>query len=135
MRPGAIDIAFMFVERINRGDLEGLIELMAADHTFVDLAGDVEEGRDSMRNGWASYFSAFPEYMIPVSELYRVEDAVLLVGRTTGSHLRLPRQVEFQESLIRASRIVDDLVAEWRIYHGTDDVRRALGVGAHTKVA
>lgn len=38
----AIDVAFQFVEHINRRELEPLAELMTPDHRFVDLAGHVE---------------------------------------------------------------------------------------------
>ena len=87
--PRAIDVAFQFVEHINRRELEPLAELMAPDHRFVDLAGDVEEGRDVMRAGWAQYFARFPDYMIHISHFFVREDTVIFVGRTTGSHLHV----------------------------------------------
>lgn len=81
-----------------------------------------------MREAWAGYFSAFPDYMIHVSAFFTLADTVILVGRTTGSHLQLPRAVEFQESLIWAARIADDRVAEWRIYPDTPEARAELGI-------
>lgn len=123
-----VAIAFRFVECINRRDLDGLTGLMTEEHTFVDLEGDVEQGRDVMRKAWAGYFSAFPDYMIHVSAFFTVGDTVILVGRTTGSHLQLPRAVEFRDPVIWAARIVDDLVFEWRIYPDTQEARATLGI-------
>jgi len=125
-----IDVAFSFVECINRRDLTGLTALMTEDHTFIDLAGDVERGRAVMREGWAGYFSRFPEYMIHVGECWTVEDTVVLVGRTTGSHLGLPRATEFAEPVIWAARIEGKRVAEWRLYSHTPETRAQLGVSA-----
>lgn len=65
--PDAIDVAFQFVEHINRRELEPLVELMTPDHRFIDLAGDVEQGQEMLRAGWADYFARFPGYRIHLS--------------------------------------------------------------------
>lgn len=126
--PRAIDVAFRFVEHINRRELESLVELMTPDHRFIDLAGDVEEGRDVMGAGWADYFAHYPDYMIHISHFFVRDDVVIFVGRTTGSHLRLPRDVEFQEPVIWIAPIENGLVAEWRLYPYTDQVCQKLGI-------
>jgi ketosteroid isomerase-like protein len=127
-RSSNTDVAFRFVEAINRLELDTLTDLMTEDHTFVDLSGDRHEGRETMRDGWREYMTSFPEYMIHVSEVYEVGDTVFLVGRTTGSHLKLPREVEFREPIIWAAQIRDGRVAEWRLYDDTPGNRCELDI-------
>ena len=48
-------IALKFNEKINQRDLEGLVELMTDDHTFIDNSGDVTKGKDVMKEGWREF--------------------------------------------------------------------------------
>jgi 3-methyladenine DNA glycosylase AlkD/ketosteroid isomerase-like protein len=128
------DIALQFVEHINERDLDGLTELMTEEHTFIDIAGCVHQGREMMRDGWAEYFTACPEYTIYVSQIIVVGDTVVLFGSTTGSHLHLPPEAEFRDTAIWTAKIENDRVAEWRIYDDTEKVRDALGVKSGTEV-
>jgi hypothetical protein len=129
-----VDIALRYVECINRLDLDGLVELMPEDYVFIDLAGDAYEGLAHMKPGWLEYFTNWPEYMIHVSEVYLVETIVILIGRTTGSHLQQPRHVEIQGTLIWIAEIEDHKVKVWRLYSDTDENRKMLGATEETRV-
>lgn len=63
-----------------------------------------------MRAGWQGYFDAYPDYMIHVCDLYRVGDAVIIAGRTTGSHVRLPRHQEIRDTVIWVAEVAGDCV-------------------------
>jgi len=130
-----IDVAFEFVEAINRRDLERLVALMAHDHRFVDLSGEVHFGRETMRSAWESYFDSFPKYMIHVADLFRDGDRVIMVGRTTGSHLNLPRAVEFSETMIWLAETAGGQVTGWLLYEDNPQIRAELGAGPSTRVA
>ena len=54
MNDSAESVAQAFVRAINRQDVEGLFALMAPEHRFVDSLGNVVEGREKMRAGWAT---------------------------------------------------------------------------------
>jgi ketosteroid isomerase-like protein len=124
-----IDIAIKFVERINRGDLPGLLELMAHDYTFIAIDGTLDlTGKLQAEAGWRGYFELCPEYMIHLCEVHQTPELVALVGRTTGSHLRLQRIEEFRETLIWTAQVRGGLVAEWRIYNDTPEIRDVLGI-------
>jgi ketosteroid isomerase-like protein len=129
-----IDITLQFVEHINRQDLPDLVELMSEEHTFIDLAGDVHRGRETMQEGWAQYFSMCPQYMIHVSEVYLSDLDVILVGRTTGSHVQQPRHIEIQDTLIWVASIENDRVTQWKLYYDNDQNRAALGASPRTKI-
>ena len=74
-------VALKFVEVINAGDSEALIKLQTEDFNLIDMEGDVYRGRD----GWKSYFSAYPEYKIHVQNvLTSGNGASLDRGRSVG---------------------------------------------------
>jgi hypothetical protein len=59
---------------------------------------------------------------------------VILVGRTTGSHLQQPRHIEIQDTIIWAARVENDQVAEWKLYYDNQENREALGASTETKI-
>jgi ketosteroid isomerase-like protein len=83
MRP--IDVAYAFVEAINRGDVEELSGLMADNHTFVDSDGTPHTERDAVRQGWREYFSTVPDYRIVVEQAFAKGNTVALFGVAEGT--------------------------------------------------
>jgi uncharacterized protein (TIGR02246 family) len=129
-----VEIALAFVEAINRQDAASLARLMTDDYVFVDLAGDVEQdGLEKMVAGWSAYFALCPTYLIHVSEIYVAGDEVVLIGRTTGSHLKQPRRTEIQDTLIWVAETRDGQVSAWRLYYDTPDNRAKLRVSAGSR--
>ena len=59
-------VAQAFIRAINRQDVDRLVELMSPAHRFIDSLGNVVEGRDKMREGWAGYFRMVPDYSIAI---------------------------------------------------------------------
>jgi len=55
-------VALKFNEKINQRDLEGLVELMTDDHTFIDSVGTITKGKDVMKEGWREFFEKYPDY-------------------------------------------------------------------------
>ena len=115
--------ALQFNEFINRQDIEGLSSLMTDDHTFVDREGRVDKGKDSMIQGWIRFFEQFPGYRNTFTRVESRDDLVILIGFAEWTRGASP------DHAIWTARIKDDQVAEWRIYHDTDENRAALGVG------
>jgi ketosteroid isomerase-like protein len=114
--------ALQFNEYINSQDIEGLSSLMTEGHTFVDRKGEVDEGKESMTKGWIEFFEAFPDYRNTFTRVESQDDLVILIGYATWSQGSSP------DHAIWTARIEDDLVAEWRIYHDTEEARRELGI-------
>lgn len=113
-------VALKFVEAINAGDPEGLPPLQTEDFTFIDMAGDVERGRQS----WPDYFTSYPEYTIHVQKVLRGGNGVAIIGRTTGSHV--PPEVEEKWNILWTAEIRDNLVAEWRIYTDIEEAKKKV---------
>jgi hypothetical protein len=129
-----VGVALNFVELINQRDLDGLMGLMTVDHTFIDLGGDVHPGKDVQRRNWGMYFEAYPTYMIYIKEIYLVDDMVILVGRTTGSHVDLPREIEILDTVIWRAKVSGSKIAEWRIFEDTLEMRGKFHAVEETRV-
>lgn len=132
-------VTLAFVERINRGDVAHLVELMTEDHEFVDMAGDSFRGRKLMREAWTDYFRLFPDYTIQVDAAMVNGDSMVLVGRSQGTLSAYGRQAlrrpdgslpeGMQGRAIWTARVQDGRVAQWRVCADTHLVRLCLGIG------
>jgi 3-methyladenine DNA glycosylase AlkD len=97
MPPKAIQVALNFIEKINQGDIEGVDALLSPDTTYVDLAGNLERGKEQLADCWEGYLTSYPDYQIYIHRIFTIQNGVVLVGHTTGSHLKLPEYKEFHE--------------------------------------
>src|SRR5580658_2343343 len=86
MSDSAESVAQAFVRAINRQDVAGLVALMAPEYRFVDSLGNVVEGREKMRAGWAAYFRMVPDYSIAVEESYSEGPVALMLGVAEGTY-------------------------------------------------
>lgn len=117
-----ITVALRFNEMINARDLTGLVKLMTEDHTFIDIPGEVHEGRDKMVLGWFDFFKTYPDYRNNFTRIEAHDDLVIMIGYSDCSHDPL------DGPSIWTARIQDDLVSEWRVYADTSEVRQSLGI-------
>jgi uncharacterized protein (TIGR02246 family) len=103
-------IALAFVDCIDDQDVEGLAALMTEDHTFIgDREGDVDVGRETMREGFRSYFADFPDFRIHMPKVTRSGGDVAIIGTTTGSHV--PPELEEMGTVVWIATIGGGLVA------------------------
>ena len=72
--------ALQFNEYINNQDIAGLSSLMTEDHTFIDREGNGDKGKESMTNGWISFFKSFPEYKNTFIRIQSQDDLVVIYG-------------------------------------------------------
>ena len=107
--------ALQFNESINRQNIYELSSLMPKDHTFIDRKGEVFKGKEAMTKGWIDFFKSYPDYKNTFERVESQGDLVLLYGYATWQKGSEP------DYAIWTARIVDDLVAEWRIYEDTLD--------------
>jgi ketosteroid isomerase-like protein len=135
-------VVLAFVSRINAGDVDGIAALLTDDHEFIDTAGASFRGRENLREGWVGYFRLFPDYHIDAPAVRVEGSTITLVGTSTGTltpfgeqALRrpdgtLPAPDELQGPAIWTACVEDGLIAQWRVYSDTADVRAALGLPA-----
>jgi hypothetical protein len=121
-------VAKAFIEAINRGDLDGLIALMADGHAMRILDEPPVMGEAALRNAWRGYFEAFPEYAIYVEQMATKDRRVAILGSTTGSHLGLPDEEERQLPVLWTADVSNGRVASWNIIDDSPELRRELGL-------
>ena len=112
-------VAQAFVRAINRQDVEALAGLMAPEHRFQDSLGNVVEGREKMRAGWAAYFRMVPDYSIAVDETFSDGPVVVMLGVAEGTYAPSAEQKpenRWKTALALRAQVEDGLVAEWRVY-------------------
>lgn len=128
-------VAQAFLRAINRQDVDRLSELMSPAHRFIDSLGNVTEGRDKMRTGWAGYFRMVPDYSIAVEEHYPAgatsdaDPVVIMLGIASGTYTRdgkLHPENRWQTPIAIRALIEDGLVAEWRIYADNEPMRKLM---------
>ena len=117
-----ISIALRFNERINAQDLTGLSEMMTEDHVFIDIPGEVHEGRDMMVSGWFTFFKTYPDYRNNFTNVEVKGELVIMVGFSECSYDPLDGPA------IWTAKIRDGLVAEWRVYDDKVEVHKELGI-------
>lgn len=123
-------VVISFIDRINHGDLDGLVALMADDHTLAVLGEKPVVGRNLNRDAWRGYFSLFPDYVIYPRYLTTAAGMVAVLGTTTGSHLGLADEDEMKLNVIWLVEVSDEKVALWRIAQDTVERRAEFGIPA-----
>jgi uncharacterized protein (TIGR02246 family) len=103
-------VALRFNEKINKRDLEGLAELMADDHTFIDSDGAITKGKDVIKEGWRKFFEGYPDYRNVFTSVAVQNDVVVIVGYSTCSYKLL------DGPNIWTAKVHDGHVSEWRVY-------------------
>jgi uncharacterized protein (TIGR02246 family) len=116
-------VALRFNEKINQRDLDGLVELMTDDHTFIDFLGEITTGKDVMKEGWRQFFTSYPDYRNVFTGVHVVrEDFVVMSGHSTCSYKPLDGPA------LWSAKIREGRVSEWRVYKDTLQNRRNLRI-------
>ena len=115
-------IALQFNDCINKQNIKGLTGLMSEDHTFIDRAGEIDRGKESMTKGWIEFFEKFPDYRNTFTRVESRDDLVIVIGYAYWS------EENKHDPVIWTAWIENDLVAEWRIYEDTEENRKKFGI-------
>ncbi len=113
-----ISIVESFNNCINSQDIDGLAVLMSEDHTFIDRDGSSHGPKSYMVEGWRQFFETFPQYRNTFNQIKAEGDRVFVQGFAYWS------EKEPYDPVIWTAKIVNDLIAEWRIYEDSAEHRR-----------
>lgn len=114
--------ALRFNECINNRDIKGLSSLMTEDHTLIVREGEVVKGKETNTKGWTDFFNQFPDYKNIFSRVESRDNLVIIIGYANWS------KDSAEDHVIWTAKVEDDLVAEWRIHHDTEENRKKLGI-------
>jgi len=95
---------------------------MTDDHTFIDRAGSIDKGKESMTRGWIEFFRSFPDYRNTFARVESRDDVAILIGYAYWF------EENKHDPAIWTARIENDLVAEWRIHEDTVENRRKFNI-------
>lgn len=114
-------IVLKFIEYINKGDIERTISLMSEEFIFTDIPGRVYHvrGKESHKQFWSEYLSAYPNYKIHIHHVLTSGNGVAIIGKTTGSHV--PPEIEEKETVLWIAEVTNGLISEWRIYSDEEE--------------
>jgi uncharacterized protein (TIGR02246 family) len=122
-------VARAFVRVVNRQDVEGLAALMTPEHRFIDSLGNVVEGREKMRAGWAAYFRMVPDYSITVEESFCDGPVVVMLGMVQGTYTtdgELKAENRWETPAALRAVIENGHVEEWRVYADNEPIRQRM---------
>ena len=130
----ALEVVRAFVAKINAHRVDGIYELMTADHLFVDGLGTAQQGRDAMRPAWSAYFAMVPDYYIACEQVLSEGETVAIFGRAGGTYspdgqLHPANRWEVPvawKAVVRGTR-----VAEWHVYADNEPIRQIMARIAH----
>jgi len=84
-----------------------------------------------MQQGWRGYFAWFPDYSIKVENVLSDGNVVALFGSAQGTYSVNGKALPENHWEIPAAWkavIVDEHVAEWRVYADNEPVWKSMGV-------
>jgi ketosteroid isomerase-like protein len=132
-------VAHAFADAISHQDVSALAGLMTENHRFIDSLGNVVEGREKMRGGWAGYFRMVPDYTLTVEETYSGgsgSSVVVMIGSAQGTYSRDGKPAAEQSEANRwrtpavfRAVVKDAKIAEWRVYADNEPIRRLIARG------
>ena len=125
-------VARAFVAAINRQNVDALAALMTSDHRFIDSLGNVVEGREKMRVGWAGYFRIIPDYQIAINECLCEGQTVILFGVAGGTYApdgKLKPENRWSTPVALRANVSDQLITEWRVYADNEPLRVLMRKG------
>lgn len=120
-----VEVFKAYMDRINAGDADGLIDLMTEDHVYIDSDGSRHGGLDEMRKGWAHYFSMFPDYWVRADHVFQDGNQIVGTGHAGGTYApdgRLRQENKWEVTIAWRALIRDERVTEWQIYVNVEKV-------------
>lgn len=114
---------------INRQDPEAIANLMTSQHRFTDSLGNIYQGREAMRAGWAAYFRSVPDYSLAIEESFAEGPAVVMLGIAQGTYSSdgaLQEENRWKTPVALRALVEDGLIAEWQVYADNEPVREKM---------
>ena len=114
------EIILNFVRGINEHNINALAELMSENHNFIDAHGNMVEGRETMKSGWAGYFSLFPDYKIEITDMYEYGNTFVMFGNASGTFKGInPETNSWKLPATFRAELQNDKVKLWQVYCDT----------------
>ncbi len=128
-RDGPVKVVRVFIASVNAADPDALAELMTPSHRFIDALGHHFDGREAVREGWATYFRWFPDYRIAIDELLSRGNTVSAFGTASGTfagELRDGIEARYASPAAWRATVDGGKIATWQVYCDVSAQQRIL---------
>jgi ketosteroid isomerase-like protein len=126
-----VDLVRRAFDAFNRGDIEGLLELLDPDIRIHSLMTEPERaeyhGYQGVRDWFAAIFEIFPAWRPEPREIEDLGDASILRFDVTAT--AVTSGVRIDQSYWQAGRFRDGLITFFGFYRSEEDARKALDAG------
>ena len=125
-----LEVAMDFIKCINSGNVDAICELMPPGHIFQDALGKRFMGRETMREGWNSYFKMVADYRVHAEEFFQTNERLAIFGTASGTYAgggNVSKENFWEVPAAWGAVIRDGLVAEWRVYADNQPLRKLMG--------
>jgi ketosteroid isomerase-like protein len=114
-----------FIAAINAHDVSRLLDLMTADHQFIDAAGNQVTGLETLERAWQGYIAWMPDYTITINEWFEQGDQVALFGEAQATYAvqgQLLRENQWTLPAAWKATVRENKIAIWQVYCDTKPV-------------
>ena len=121
-----------FINCINRGDVDGIDALISDRHTLQVFNDAPQFDRYTVIEAWREHLSRFPSYQIH-PEAYSVDNAVAVLGHTTGFYPPGANQFDRVIPIIWVAQVRSRRLSLWRLFNDTPAYRRVFGFAVNPR--
>jgi ketosteroid isomerase-like protein len=114
-----IETVLTFVNAINDHEIDKIFDLMSEDHVFIDGYGNIQEGRNGMKESWQNYYEMFPDYHVEITESIESHSVIGLFGNASGTYKinKEKTNINFWKTNAAWKVIVDNQkIKLWQVY-------------------
>jgi len=125
----SLDVVKQYIKRINEHDVTGIIDMMSADHVFIDSLGINTRGKETMRSAWDTYLMFFPDYLIKPKDFISKNGMVAVFGTASGTLAvdgKISPENKFEIPASWTAVVKNGKIAKWRVYADNEPVRKLI---------
>jgi ketosteroid isomerase-like protein len=126
---GPIATVLAFEKKINIGDVEGIVALMAPDGVFIDSLGAKITGHTNLRQAWTQYFHMVPDYRISHSEVFSQGGTVALFGEARGTFTHdglMHRENAWSMPAAWRALVEGGRIRVWQVFADNEPIRQIM---------
>ncbi|MGH9601072.1 MAG: nuclear transport factor 2 family protein [Terriglobales bacterium] len=124
-----IVVALALEKKINSGDAEGIVALMAPDGAFIDSMGMKITGQANLRQAWTQYFRMVPDYRISHTEIFSQGATVAMFGEARGTFSHdglLHRENAWSTPAAWRAVVEGGRIRVWQVYADNEPIRQIM---------
>jgi dipeptidase E len=125
----SLSIVKEYINRINRHDLNGMLEITSDDSVFIDSMGINTAGKMDMEKAWDMFLTFFPDYTIQVKDIISKNGMVAVFGTAKGTVAtggRILAENKFEIPASWTALVKNGKISKWRVYADNEPVRKLL---------